>query len=1487
MRSSNRPFVVAALALLLAPPAFSKEGLNIPFVRLSLEDGLSQARVGVIVQDSEGFIWLGTQEGLNRYDGYTFEVFLHDPGKPGSLSHDSIQCLLVDRQQQLWVGTEGGGLNRFDASTRTFVRFPNNPSDPSSLSSNRVRVLFEDSRGRLWAGTDGGGLNLLDRSRGVFKRYQHDPANPRSLGGDRIRGIAEDGRGVLWIATDGGGLSRLEPESGEFETFRHRPGNAESLSDNRIRTVFVDSKDRLWVGTYDNGLDRLRTGSSAFEHIRSEPGNESSLASNRVQAIFEDTQGRLWFGTDSGLHQLLPGGQFHRYQHDPTNPRSLSENRVLSLYQDRGGVLWVGTYSGANRWNPNVGTFPLYRHTPGSREGLVHDVVTSFAEGRDGSIWIGTYGGLNWMDRKTNSMRRYRHDLHAPGSLSDDRVMSLFVDRQETLWVGTMGGGLNRRTRGSDAFVQFRHDPHDPTSLSDDAITVVYEDSHHVLWVGTYRGGLNRFSPNTKTFDRFLPDPDVPGSLSSERVLDILEDSHGTLWVGTDGGGLNRFNPESGSFTAFRADPSVGSSLSSDHAWQLWEDSERSLWIGTRGGLNRWAAAARQAGRGEFQRFDRAQGLPSSVVYGVVGGSPGEIWFSSNRGLARLDTRTESVVGFHTSDGLQNEDFTFGARHRTRDGWLLFGGVDGFNFFDPRDIRENKSVPPVVLTGFEILNRPADPSALRNGTLELSYREAVVGFEFAALDFTDPEQNRYMSKLEGFDEDWVELGRRRRVRYTNLGAGRYTLRVKASNNDGAWNEQGLSLPFSVRPAPWRTWWAYMLYLLGVGALLRVVIQAQTRRLELQKATALLRVEEEASHAKSSFLATMSHEIRTPMNGVLGMIELLLGTKLDERQTRFAEAAKRSGELLMSIINDLLDLSRIEAGKLARDSDEFDLRELVEDVADISAMQTHGKPLELLCRVTKAPATYVIGDAARVRQVLVNLVGNAIKFTDEGQVTIDLRFSETPAGHRARFEICDTGIGIAPERQTRIFEPYERLAGDRNRLYGGSGLGLAIVKGLVELMGGTIDFESHLGKGSRFAVELPLGTGRPLEPDPRLDFAGHKPRVLLVDGNPFSREATSTLLLTQGADVKSVPEGTEALQEIHSDQGSIDLMIVDVGLRDSSSNEFLEKLDQSGKAVDLSVLLLVPVVSDAALASTRRWSLVQKPARTRELLRKTVELLKGESPPATRAGTDRSAHLDSGYRVLLAEDNPVNQEVALEMLRALGCTVDVAENGRQALERLGGRRYDLVLMDCQLPEMDGYEATRQFRRQESGKQVKTPIVALTAHALAGDRERCLEAGMDDYMTKPFARDQLAALLRKWVGSPPALPPSGAPDSIVELDRTPIENLRMLEEQGGRKGIVERVMRLYLESSPTLVQEIEKAAESGDVKSLNRAAHSLKASSANVGGTRFARLCKRLEDMGRENSLDGADEVLPQLRSGHHALCLALEREIERSRATMSS
>jgi CheY-like chemotaxis protein/HPt (histidine-containing phosphotransfer) domain-containing protein/two-component sensor histidine kinase len=592
---------------------------------------------------------------------------------------------------------------------------------------------------------------------------------------------------------------------------------------------------------------------------------------------------------------------------------------------------------------------------------------------------------------------------------------------------------------------------------------------------------------------------------------------------------------------------------------------------------------------------------------------------------------------------------------------------------------------------------------------------------------------------------------------------------------------------------------------------------------------------------------------------------------------------------MSIINDVLDLSKIEAGKLELEQDEFDLRELVEDVTDILAEQAHAKKIEVSSRAIDPPTSHVVGDSARIRQVLVNLVGNAIKFTQEGQVAIDLCLVENDVDSLARIQVSDTGIGIAPEQQATVFDVYSQIELGADRRYGGSGLGLAIVKRLVELMNGTIELESEPGRGSIFAVEIPLGKGRPLEADPRLDARGRQPEILIVEDNPFSREALGHLLTKLGGKVRCVSTGAEALHELHSRGRSIDLAIVDASLQDSSCAQFLEEVERSQGTLAMPVLVLVPVASEADVEETKgtkRWTRIQKPVRTRSLLRKAVELLTGEPIP-TGSEADGSAHFDSRCRVLLAEDNVVNQEVALEMLRALECQVDIAGNGEVALERFADKRYDVILMDCQMPEMDGYEATRRLRQREKANQTgRTPVVALTAHALKGDRERCLDAGMDDHMTKPFTQGQLASMLRKWIGAKPDLQEPVAERQVIELDPKPLENLRMLERQGGRTGIVEKVIRLYLQSSPELVQALEESLGSGDADALTHAAHSLKTSSANVGGTEFADQCKKLESLGREGRLEEAQDLFAAFRSGHASLCLALERELESFRVTVS-
>ncbi|MCB1032898.1 MAG: PAS domain S-box protein, partial [Acidobacteria bacterium] len=594
-----------------------------------------------------------------------------------------------------------------------------------------------------------------------------------------------------------------------------------------------DGQERLWVGTYEHGLNLLDRGLGTFTRFRHEASDPHSLAADGVRVLFEDRDGTLWIGTDGGLHEWdRESGGFIRYQNDPANPFSLSHNTVLSLYQDAGGVLWVGTFGGLNKWNALNGNL-LHFKDRGDGSQLANSYVTSFAEDRDGQIWVGTHGGgLSRFDRQRRTFRTFRHDPADTSSLSDDRVMALHVDSQGTLWVGTIAGGVNR-LEGS-GFSHLRHDPDDANSLSHDAITTIFEDREGAIWIGTYRGGLNRYDRRTGEFRRFSSDPSAADSLTSDRVLVVFEDRSGVLWIGTDGGGLNRFHPATGRFTAYRHHPEDPYSLSSDHIWTVNEDAQGNLWVGTQGGgLNRWSAKDRLEQRVRFSHFSKRQGLPSGIIYGALWDRNGLLWVSTNRGLSKLDPAEGTVVNYDSRHGLQSEEFNFGAAFEARDGQMFFGGINGFNTFDPTEMRGNQHVPPVVLTSFLKFNEVVDLGRPLSEveSIELSHKDHVIAFEYAALDYTAPEKNLYRHMLEGFDEGWVNAGTRRRATYTNLKPGSYVFRVKASNSDGVWNQDGIALRLEVAPAPWRTWWAYLLYAAGLGAVGFVFFRSQARKLQ--------------------------------------------------------------------------------------------------------------------------------------------------------------------------------------------------------------------------------------------------------------------------------------------------------------------------------------------------------------------------------------------------------------------------------------------------------------------------------------------------------------------------------------------------------------------------------------------------------------------------------------------------------------------------------
>jgi diguanylate cyclase (GGDEF)-like protein len=853
------------IALSMTPAAEAAEARPIRFDRISIDDGLSQATILAMRQDSMGFMWFGTEEGLDRFDGYEFTHYRHDPADPASISCSYVWAIEEDSNGDLWLGTDGGGISRWNRATDTFVNYSADDEGSNGTSSGNIRALRIAPSGLIWIATRKAGLNSFDPVTGAFTHYRHDPSDPSSLGSDNLFGISIDSAGVVWVATDDG-LDRLNQDGTGFTHYRNDPADPTSISSSRVRSVAAERSGALWVGTLEGGLNRLDSVTGTFDRFEHDPADARSISSNRVRAILEDEAGRLWIGTGDGLNLLDPvSGGFSRYGNDPADVTSLSTNDVISLYQDRGGVVWVGTQlGGVNRWNPAIWSFGHRRGLANDASGLTSTNVTSFSEDRAGQLWIGTVGGgVNVLDRVSGEYRHYGAGVGSGDGLSTDNVMALLNDHRGETWVGTLDGGVNRFNPADGTFTHYRHDPADPSSLGSDGVMSLFEDHQGVLWVGTFGGGLNRFDRATGAFARFTHDENDADSISSDRVTCIAQAPGGRLWIGTDAGGLNLFEPRSGSFTHFRNDESNPDSISSDTIFALRVDPSGRLWIGTRGGgLGSLAEMPSSPQNAVFSNYSTKDGLSNDTVYGIVPDTSGSLWMSTNRGLSRFDRTTGSFRNFRFSHGLQADEFNFGAHYRSTSGELMFGGINGFNAFFPERIETNTAVPPVVMTSYLKFNKPAQLDGPVSGLrgVDLGFRDDVVTFEFSALDFTAPSENRYAYMLEGFDDEWIDLGTVRRVTFTDLDGGDYVLRVRGANNEGVWNEAGLAFNLTVAPPPWKTWWAYTLYTLMLGAVVVGAWRFQQRKLQREEEYSG-RLEEEVRE-RTGELETRAQELQS-------------------------------------------------------------------------------------------------------------------------------------------------------------------------------------------------------------------------------------------------------------------------------------------------------------------------------------------------------------------------------------------------------------------------------------------------------------------------------------------------------------------------------------------------------------------------------------------------------------------------------------------------
>lgn len=1136
--------LISAITLSVLPAFFYHPLAAQPlkFKHLSLHEGISQLTVNCIFQDKQGLMWFGTQDGLNYYDGYTFRSYRHDPQDSTSLSNNVVLSIHEDRKGRFWVGTRYGGLNLFDPKTETFKAYKHDEGNPQSLSNNMINALWEDGNGMLLVGADYGGLNVFNPETETFERHTFDPKNPNSISNERILSIYEDSKGRVWVGTYGG-LNIFDPIEKTFKRFLHNSGNPTSLSNDWIYNVREDADNRIWVATY-HGLNLFEDNTETFKRFV----DGGLMGNNWINCIYENEDGNLWLGTNAtGLIVFNTStNKFDVLVNDPNDPNTLSSNWIQAIYEDRSGRVWIATQNGIDIYDSQDRQFTIYRNDPSDVNSLSNNNVLSVYQDKLDRTWVGTWNGLNLFDKDNGKFKRYTINPNSALAAESNCIFAIYQDTKMQLWIGTNEGGLYHFNPAANTFKHYKHDPADASSLSIDLVSSFYEDPLNRLWVGTHSGGISILDQQTKKFQHYKHDPGNDSSLSHNIVRVIYPDRSGHLWVGTQGGGLNLFIPETKSFKRFKHNPDNTTSLSSNTVRTIYEDSKGRLWIGTSNGLNLFDKKTQT-----FKVINEKHGLPNNAVVSIQEDEAGRLWLFTRRGLSRFTPASNTQIqqghwgnfrNYDQTDGLPGTELD--VSFKGKEGTIYFGGVNGFAVFHPDAMQDNEYVPPIILNGFEIFNKRVLPGKEVNGfilplsisqteELTLSYNESVFTIEFAALSYFQAEKNQYAYKLEGFDKEWNYTDAKRRfATYTNLDPGTYVFHVKASNNDGVWNNEGHTLTIVITPPWWETWWFKLFIVIGVFGIvalvyfmrtdnirrtnkaLAVIVEQKTK--ELKKANLALaeqgvelasqndklkqNTEEIAaqrdlvSHQntilstqreelaaqnqelnnlnieKNNLIGIVAHDLKTPLNQIKGLIGLIKETPAlaNEENAEYIGMINDSAKRLTAMIDKILNVEAIEAKQHNLNLEAVNYAELVRTVINRTALDARMKQIQF--KESMLDEVFVYVDKGYVDQIIENLLSNAIKFSPNNK---NIYVSISMEDDVALCEIRDEGPGILKSDTDKLFKKYQKLSATPTGNESSTGLGLSIVKKFVDVMDGKIWCESEPGKGASFFVQFKI------------------------------------------------------------------------------------------------------------------------------------------------------------------------------------------------------------------------------------------------------------------------------------------------------------------------------------------------------------------------------------------------------------------------------